>query len=102
MYIVNDICYAGDKSDEIKIASAKALRGGILLVTFSSGEQKLFDTTLLTGSAFEPLKTEDIFQKFSIFHGVLTWMNGEIDIAPETVYEMSYPYESSDFKQFVG
>jgi hypothetical protein len=29
-------------------------------------------------------------------------MNGEIDIAPETVYEMSYPYESSDFKKFVG
>jgi hypothetical protein len=52
----------GDKSDEIKIAYAKALRGGILLVTFSSGEQKLFDTTLLTGSAFEPLKNEDLFQ----------------------------------------
>jgi hypothetical protein len=102
MYIADDICYAGDNSGEIKITAAKALRGGMLLVTFSSGEQKLFDTTLLTGSAFELLKNEDIFQKFSIFHGVITWMNGEIDIAPEMVYEMSYPYESSDFKQFVG
>jgi hypothetical protein len=102
MYIVNNICYAGNKSDEIKIAAAKALRGGILLVTFSSGEQKLFDTTLLSGSAFEPLRNEDIFQQFSIFHGILTWLNGEIDIAPETVYEMSYPYESNNFKQFCG
>jgi hypothetical protein len=35
MYIVDDICYAGNTSDEIKIISAKAsLRGGILLVTF--------------------------------------------------------------------
>jgi hypothetical protein len=45
---------------------------------------------LLTGAAFEPLKNEDIFQNFSIFHGVITWLSGEIDIAPETVYEMSY------------
>ena len=30
----------------------------------------------------------------SIFHGVMTWDNGEIDIAPETVYAESYPYES--------
>jgi hypothetical protein len=45
----------------------------------------------LTGSAFEPLKKEEIFQKFSIFHGVITWKNGEIDIAPEMVYEISYP-----------
>ena len=32
------------------------LRGGMLLITFSTGEQRLFDTTLLTGSAFETLK----------------------------------------------
>ena len=102
MYIVDDICYAGSKSDEIKVIDAKALRGGMLLVTFNSGEQRLFDTTLLKGSAFEPLKNEDIFQKFAIFHGVLTWMNGEIDIAPEMVYEVSYPYQSNVFKQFVG
>ncbi|MCQ2081234.1 MAG: DUF2442 domain-containing protein [Lachnospiraceae bacterium] len=96
MYIVNGICYANNNCDEIKVQDALPLRGGMILVTFTSGEKRLFDTTLLTGSAFEPLKKEDVFTKVSIFHGVMTWNNGEIDIAPETVYENSYPYESVD------
>lgn len=96
MYIIDDICYAGEKNADIRIKSAKALRGGMLLVTFSSGEQRLFDTTKLTGSAFAPLKDENIFCNFTIFHGVLTWMNGDIDIAPETVYEESFPYTSEE------
>lgn len=28
-----------------------------------------------------------------LFHGVITWNNGEIDIAPETVYAESFPYD---------
>ena len=31
----------------------------------------------------------------TVFHGVITWNNGEIDIAPEYVYEESYAYEDS-------
>lgn len=96
MYVIDDICYAGEKDADVRIKDAKVLRGGMLLVTFSSGEQRLFDTTQLTGSAFAPLKDEKILQEFNIFHGVLTWMNGEIDIAPETVYEDSYPYTSEE------
>lgn len=94
MYIVDDICYAGEKTEEIKVKEAKALRGGMLLVTFTTGEKRLYDTTLLEGKAFEPLKDDKIFQNISIFHGVITWNNGEIDIAPETVYADSYPYDS--------
>lgn len=96
MYVIDDICYAGEKQADIRIKTAKALRGGMLLVTFSSGEQRLFDTTQLTGSAFLPLRDEKIFSDFTIFHGVITWMNGDIDIAPETVYEDSFPYTSED------
>ena len=94
MYIVNGICYAGNDLEEIRVKEALPLRGGMMLVTFTSGEKRLFDTTTLTGSAFEPLKNEEIFKNVSIFHGVMTWDNGEIDIAPETVYAESYPYES--------
>ena len=93
MYIVDDICYAGNKEQEIKVLDACALNGGVLLVTFESGEQRLFDTTLLSGNAFKPLQDENILRDMTIFHGVITWMNGEIDIAPETIYEKSYPYE---------
>lgn len=96
MYIVDDICYAGEKTEEIKVKEAKALRGGMLLVTFTTGEKRLYDTTLLKGTAFEALKNDNIFRNFSIFHGVITWNNGEIDIAPETVYADSYPYDSID------
>ncbi len=94
MYILNDICYAGELRDGIKIAEAVPLQGGMMLVTFSTGEKRLFDTTLLKGSAFTPLADETVFRNPVLFHGVITWNNGEIDVAPETVYRDSYAYES--------
>ena len=93
MYIKDDICYAGQPEEGMKVTAAKPLRGRMMLVTFSTGEQRLFDTTKLTGSAFDPLNDEKIFNSPIIFHGVITWNNGEIDIAPETVYQESYAYE---------
>lgn len=102
MYIIDDICYAGEATPDIKVKEATVLRGGMLLITFSTGEQRLFDTTLLTGSAFEPLKDEKTLADFTIFHGVMTWLNGEIDIAPETMYVDSYPYTSRNVRFAVG
>ena len=72
MYIIDDVCYAGEKTQNIKVKEAKVLRGGMLLLTFSTEEQRLFDTTLLKGSAFEPLKDEKVLEDFNIFHGVMT------------------------------
>ena len=63
-------------------------------VTFSTGEKRLFDTTLLNGPAFAPLADEKIVNNPVLFHGVITWDNGKIDIAPETVYRDSYSYEN--------
>lgn len=94
MHIVNDICYADSEATEIKVKEAKALKGGILLVTFSNEEKRLFDTTKLTGNAFKPLEKDEVFNNIQIFHGIITWNDGEIDIAPETVYADSYPYEN--------
>ena len=95
MYIKNGICYAGELVENIKVVEVKPLRGRMLLVTFSTGEKRIFDTTLLTGGAFLPLNNEEIFNHPSIFHGVITWNNGNIDVAPETVYELSYSYNES-------
>lgn len=92
MHIMNGICYAGELTDDIKVTEAKPLRGGIMLVTFSTGEKRLFDTTMLQGSAFKALADEKIFNNPVLFHGVITWNNGEIDVAPETVYKNSYAY----------
>ena len=57
---------------------------------------------IMTGSAFEPLKDEKTLADFTIFHGVMTWMNGEIDIAPETMYADSYPYTYGNVSVAVG
>ena len=40
-----------------------------------------------SAEVFHDLKSLDNFKKFSIDYGTLTWNNGEIDIAPETLYE---------------
>ena len=93
MYVLNDICYAGEFREDIKVVEAKPLRGGKMLVTFSTGEKRLFDTTLLKGSAFASLSDERVFAHPVVFHGAITWNNGEIDIAPEAVYQNSYAYE---------
>lgn len=94
MYVKDGICYAGELEEGIKVTEAKPLDGGMMLVTFSTGEQRLFDTTRLEGSAFAPLKDERVLRNPTIFHGVITWDDGNIDIAPETVYRESYAYDS--------
>ncbi|MDD6477657.1 MAG: DUF2442 domain-containing protein [Eubacteriales bacterium] len=96
MYVKDDVCYAGKLTDDIKVTDVKPLRGHMMLVTFSTGEQRLFDATLLKGSAFAPLMDDEIFTHPVIFHGVITWNNGEIDIAPETVYKESYAYNQKE------
>lgn len=93
MLVQNEICHAEQTQNDIRVTEAKPLRGGMMLVTFSTGEQRLFDTTLLKGEAFAPLSDEAVFNHPVLFHGVITWKNGEIDIAPETVYRESYAYE---------
>ena len=95
MYEVNGICYAGAPVEGMKIKAAQVLTGGIMLVEFSTGEKRLFDTTQLKGSAFQPLQDEAILRNFELFHGVLTWQDGEIDIAPETVYAESFRYDEA-------
>ena len=96
MYIVNDICYAGELTSDIKVSEVKPLRGGMMLVTFSTGEKRLFDTTSLKGSAFSVLDDEAVFSKPSLFHGIVTWDDGKVDVAPETMYHDSVAYESED------
>lgn len=96
MYVIDDVCYAGSFQKGIKVTAAKPLRGGMMLVTFSTGEQRLFDTTQLQGAAFAPLANEAVFSHPTIFHGVITWKDGEIDIAPETVYQQSYAYDAME------
>ena len=65
-----------------------------MVVTFSTGEARLLDAyDLIRMEAFGPLSDEEVFKGFSIKSGVLCWLDGAIDIAPEGLYEISYDYE---------
>ena len=94
MFIVNGIAYAREKQENIKVTDIKVLDDLIMIVTFSTGEQRLFDATcMLEYPAFKALENEQVFKSANIEYGVVTWDNGEIDLAPETMYEKSYAYE---------
>lgn len=92
MFISNGIVYASEKPENIQISSAKALDDMMMILTFSTGEQRLFDATILTGSAFAPLIDEKIFKNCKVVDGIVTWMDEEIDCAPEYMYQNSYEY----------
>lgn len=92
MFEVNGILYAGSAKELLKIQDAKVTGDKMLLLTFSSGEKRVFDATILKGDVFAPLNDPAVFNNFKIVHGVITWMNEEIDCAPEYMYENSYEY----------
>jgi len=93
MFEKDGIVYASGEAKEIKISEVKPLVGRMLLLTFTNGEKRLFDTTKLTGPVFDKLDDENIFSKPEIFHGFVTWDEGNIDVAPETMYYESIEYE---------
>ena len=76
------------------VASAWAVNDLSMLVTFSTGETRLFDATpLLEMPVFAPLRSNEVFSGFAIDRGVASWAGGDIDLAPETMYKMRYAYE---------
>jgi hypothetical protein len=96
MYIVNGIAYAGELTPGIEVANVIALDDMMLLLTFNTGEKCLYDASaLLKYPAFDQLKDIDIFKTVKIAHGVVVWLDGDIDIAPETMYKDSFPYQDA-------
>lgn len=93
---INGVVYADTPDESITVSAAKALPDYMILVTFSTGETRLFDGTKLTGKSFEPIKDESVFMNLKIVHGVITWADETIDISPEFVYAESYPYNTAD------
>lgn len=92
MYISNGFVYGGQPTEQIKIEAIKNTGNSILLVSFNNGETRLFDATLLEGDVFAPLKDENILNDCVIEYGVPTWCDGQIDCAPEYIYNNSFEY----------
>lgn len=94
MFVIDGIVYGGEPEESVKISQMKILPDKIMILTFSNGEERLFDATVLRGGVYERLKDESIFQGATIEYGVITWDNGNIDCAPEYMYKNSYEYAS--------
>lgn len=95
MFVLNGIVYASEKSPELSVVAAKPLDDMMMILTFSTGEKRLFDATILQGAAFAPLSNDTIFKNCKIVDGIVTWMNEDIDCAPEYMYENSYAYDDT-------
>ena len=96
MYIINGIAYAGEFSREIEVENVSVLDDLMMLIKFNNGEKRLFDaSSLLEYPAYKPLENDETFKSATVDRGVLVWLNGDIDIATQTLYENSFAYEES-------
>ena len=58
-------------------------------LVFTDGKSGIIDLEqyISDGEIFEPVQSVENFKKFTVEFGTLTWNDGSIDIAPETLYE---------------
>ena len=95
--MVNDIAYAGEMAEPIKVRSVRPLDGYKLLVCFDNGEKRMFDfEPLLDMPCYQPLKDRSGFVRAYVDCGTVCWDDGDIDIAPETLYERSVEYTEEE------
>lgn len=88
MIVQHGMCYADSRAPVLKIIDVKSRGGYELDVLFSNGDRRIFDgRKLLSGEVFAPLADEKVFSDYHLDYETLTWLDGEIDVAPEFVYE---------------
>jgi len=65
-----------------------------LLLTFSNGEQRVFDAKpLLEFPVFRSLKNPKFFHRVQVSFGSVAWPN-DIDYCPDTLYAESVPVKA--------
>ena len=95
MYIKNGIAYAENPTPEVRLVSVRALPNHRLWLRFSDNQPRLFDfTPMLEKPCYEPLKDTIVFTQVYLDYGVPVWADGDIDLAPEYLYEHSTLIES--------
>ena len=91
MYEKDGMVYAGEMDNPRNLVTVKGVRplGNYKLwLRFSTDEKKIFDVSpLLDFPAFAPLKDKNVFADVYLDYETVVWKDGEIDIAPETLYE---------------
>lgn len=83
------VCTVGDMP--WRVAAAEPRRDHTIVVTFITGEKKIYDARpLLDRVPFAPLKNIGFFMMAHVAGGTVVW-NDDVDLAPEHLYEMSVP-----------
>lgn len=78
-----------------RVASVKTLEGYKLLLTFTNGEERIFDMApFLEIGIFKELKEISNFRTAKVFLGTVQW-NKEQDICPYSSYLYSVPVVNS-------
>lgn len=96
MYIKNGIAYAGEQAPLLKISGVRPLDDFNLWVRFNNGEAKIFDfKPLLKEPGYMPLQDVKVFSEVYIDYGCTVWKDGDIDIAPEYLYENGVTVEAA-------
>ena len=67
-----------------------------LILTFTSGERRIFNVAPLLGMAvFKPLANKAFFQSVKVAHGSVMWPQ-DIDYCPDTLYMESIPAQQEN------
>ncbi len=76
------------------VAIVKPLENFELLLTFTSGEQRIFDAKpYLDKGVFKRLREKNCFMGARVVSGSVEWP-GEIDLSYDTLYLESQPFSS--------
>ena len=66
----------------------------LLFLEFENGEKRRFDMSpYMDQKPWVRIKPAHLFQRAFVEHGTVAWP-GNIDIAPETLYDLSVPVEA--------
>ncbi|MDP1610798.1 MAG: DUF2442 domain-containing protein [Sulfuritalea sp.] len=75
----------------LDVVKVETKPGYLLLLEFENGEKRVFDMSpYMDKKPFAQLKGSPLFAKAFVDYGTVVWP-GNIDIAPETLYDRSQP-----------
>lgn len=85
-----------------RVKTVIANRDFTLTLTFTNGEEKLFDVKpYLDKGQFKALKEWFLFRQTSVKMGTVNWPH-ELDISPDTLYLESFPVHRSESTAHFG
>lgn len=74
----------------MRIVAFKIVGDFKLELVFSNGRKKVVDLSSFVASSQNPMttqfKNQQLFQQVQLNHGHLSWMNGEMDLSAESLY----------------